>query len=883
MSDDTVLADLDVVTQADILRFEGKGQLSRDVPSIGKRRLINVEGVTLGFTRDTNPDIIGFDVYEMMASHPAIRSALVLLKAPIIGRAKQAQVVCDDEKVKAVVERVFLESGLLVRTMRTMLRALEYGVSFHEIDWEAEELTVPFMETLEDGTQQEGTAWDGPIHSIKTIKEVNPTTVSEILRRTKPRDGKPGDGSYDGFVQTDPKGLSKFTRSDGTTGTGIHIEPLKSFVYSHDMRFGNMWGTPRTRPAYPFYFWAQAQWKYWMAWGEKKQASTRLVRFPEGWTTLPDGSRIENMVLALNVGNALDSVATVALPSTRNPVSGEYDWDIEEFTTTDRSDTFEKITSALDQQALMAIFMPERVFREGEHGTLAEAETHTDTFLLTLDETKDDAVDTFNRFSVQRFVAVNFGPDVECRIDVPSLTDQQRANVRAAFNMLITNPENQSQIDFRAIAEDQGLPLLEEQPDEEEVPEEEPLEEEEVPVEEDLEDELPPEEGGTPDNLVLSDEDTDSVEWFSGLTILGDVVSLALPVDLSKYEISPDGKSTIGYKIINKSTGKRVLGSAARNVLKAFKSQGAKASKKAESEAKAAARKQESAAKSAQTKAQQEQRRAAAEAKSAARTAASAQAKAKAAGERAQKQQTAETRRVAAETKREADRATRAAETAQRKAEQEKAKAEREQKAQTREQERTTAKQTREAKQAAKETEKADKAVAGAVAKETKELQTATVAEKNALERAVAKEKDPNKALNKVKSEGWQPGGTAGSRDAALAQAERLAKDSPDKMVSVMKVGERFVVISKPKKAIKTSKNTASNVAAADVSEEPVGSPPGYDDPGHDSSSPTEEVLGVFQRAQETITGFFTRHGEDPADDEWSEETEDSDGETETA
>lgn len=445
-------------------------RLTYDRPTLGSPRQVSPFSLALNFTRDTNPDVIGFDVLSMMRSYGTIQSALVLIKTPVLSTVQRATVWSNDPKAKRLVEAAFLETGLLYRAIKTSSRSKEFGVAFHEIEWSVRDFDLVYVERQPDGSNQEVSAWKGAATVIKDLKEVNPSTVKEILHRKvvdRTRPDKPADGSYDGFIQFSSKPGDTYTDSDGNQQQGIHVPPLKSFVYTNDKEFGNMWGRARTRYAYQFYYWAQVLWKLWMAWAEKKIAPGRIAYFPPGHSR----NGMDHADIAVASANALDVVTAIAFPSNQNEEPGKERWRIQEQETTDRSDSFQRPLEALNSQMLLSMFVPSRVFQEGRYGTKAEVEEQTDTFLLTLDADGMDYFAEVNRYLVDRFIAANFPPGVEARIEYPGLTDMQRALLKSVLMLLLADPEKRKEVDFRTIAEDGFQVPLNEVIEEEDLPE----------------------------------------------------------------------------------------------------------------------------------------------------------------------------------------------------------------------------------------------------------------------------------------------------------------------------------------------------------------------------------------------------------------------------
>lgn len=417
-------------------------QITYDVP-IGSM----LSRATSVFGRDTNPDSLSFDVYDRLRRDATIKASLTLIRAPILGNVKNASIDCVDPTIKAFVEEVILRSGLLYRVARTSMRAVEFGVAIHEKIWQVADLDIQVPRPdPQTGHEVPVSVFKGKKIIYKDIKEVNPVTVKEIKRRWTTEDGKPGDGSYDGFIQR-----------TSNAPTGVAVPANKSFIYTHEAEFGNFWGRPRTREAYQYFWWKDLVQKLWMAWVEKKASPPRKALYPVGKSAK---TGIDNAQTAVMTANMLDSATSVALPSTRDQ-KGQLLWDIQEMVVTDRTDVFTLTIRALDTAMMRAMFTPERVFtQEGATGSYALAQAHTDTFLMTLDALLMDFIDAFNRWVLRPLILVNFGVKVPpCSVVVNGLTDEERDFLRGVFSDLSKNPSNQATINFPAIATKFGVPI----------------------------------------------------------------------------------------------------------------------------------------------------------------------------------------------------------------------------------------------------------------------------------------------------------------------------------------------------------------------------------------------------------------------------------------
>lgn len=760
---------------------------TRDVPvTIGDRtavvrnaagELVRADTAVLG----GRPDSVGFDTLDEMRRDPTVSACLTLIKAPIIAHVRRsADVECADPAVAAFVRRTVVDSGLLSRAVRSCLSALDFGVAVHEKVWTVEDVTAAYPETNPDtGETIDVTAYDGPAATLKDLRLINPGTVRHFLRRTEARDGQPGDGSFDGFVQRGQQG-----------GADVEVPAPYAFVYAHGSEFGNLWGVPRTRAAFGAWFWLQVVMKQWVAWVERKASPTRTVRFPPG---IDPVSGLDNATVATQIGNRADAVSALAIPSLTDP-NGKPLWDVGEIVLTDRGDVFERAAARLTGMIYRAIFAPQRaVENAGETGTYAEAREHADTFLLTEDDLLFDVLDAVSRYVVRPLIELNLGADAPpARITCPGLTDDERTFLRDVLTTALIDPEARSRIDLDALAERYALPLREQAPIRTEVdavlePENEDEQQDDLAGDSD--------DDGLPPNLVL--DDLARGDALTSALLLADdgddalIVALAAGLaDLSRYRLTPDGSAVLGYRVIDTTTGKRLTGFAAMKVIDAFQKRAAREAKRGQQQAESAARK---AARAADAEVKKQEREA---------------AKAQRAAER----ESAKAQRAAAKAQRD---------------------------------------QEREAERTARETERAqaatERATAANAQRERAELEGAAHSLRGA---------DADRAITAA---GWQAAvGAAVDRVAAVARARQVAEAQPDVIVSVVRTGDGYRVVKKPKRAIGSAAARPDNLALVDRS-------------GVPASTPDDVAAALIATAERRIADLFTSTPPDGAEEEYED------------
>jgi len=419
---------------------------SIDIPMLGRlRSLYGAAPVTVdAFGHHIRTDDIPLSTYQEMRADSTIAAGLRLMTAPILSSIRKATINCDDRRMARFAEALTLENGLLYDVVQKALSSLWMGISLQEKVWVSADLElVATHPNPRTGRASGETVWSGPALVYDRLVDVNPQTVPWLC--------KTPDGQLDGFAQTGPRGITEISRG-------------KSYVYSYDPEFGNLWGRPRIRDAHPYWVWKNWAAKAWQVWVQQKFAPNRVLRFPT--TQNADGTNNNDVAIAF--ANGLQALMNVALPNTKelnpNGTYGDYLWKFEELPTTDRGDAFIKYFDRLCLEILRAIFVPERTFTEGQFGTKAEAESHANLFLLTLDAELFAQVHFAEVELLRPLLVVNFGADAVARTPasytVPGLGENERLVLYTILTTLLANPLNQGAVDLRTLADTFGVPTV---------------------------------------------------------------------------------------------------------------------------------------------------------------------------------------------------------------------------------------------------------------------------------------------------------------------------------------------------------------------------------------------------------------------------------------
>jgi len=203
----------------------------------------------------------------------------------------------------------------------------------------------------------------------------------------------------------------------------------------------------------------------------KVAGSHFLVYFPPGQSEDQNGTLKNNVELAEAFIEALESSGSIAIPDTAAAYidtlnqKGPGGWRIEILEDKGgRQPTFIQRLEYLDKLLARGMILPERSIQEGQHGTLAEAQAHTDLALTMAELTHAKVTTEANRQVVDQLLAVNYGPTAvgKVRLVASPLVDSKREFLRQVYQTFLANPsgflEEGPQIDTDGLKDALGIP-----------------------------------------------------------------------------------------------------------------------------------------------------------------------------------------------------------------------------------------------------------------------------------------------------------------------------------------------------------------------------------------------------------------------------------------
>ncbi|MEI8375681.1 MAG: hypothetical protein WCJ35_22900 [Planctomycetota bacterium] len=200
-----------------------------------------------------------------------------------------------------------------------------------------------------------------------------------------------------------------------------------------------------------------------------------VVEYPLGSSIDRNGAEIENAVLARTVLDNLEAAGGVAIPRDMAAFMQQLNlespgwkiWILDAGAS--QQGSFIGRLEYLDKQLCRCLHIPERAMMEGQHGTLAEAEAHSDVVFTIQDIEHRRVTAELNRQAVDQMLSLNFGKGAigKVRLKASPIVDEKKAYFKQIYAMLLGGPAGQKELqslDAASLREQLGLPQVQNDP-----------------------------------------------------------------------------------------------------------------------------------------------------------------------------------------------------------------------------------------------------------------------------------------------------------------------------------------------------------------------------------------------------------------------------------
>lgn len=380
--------------------------------------------------------------YRAMRHHPQINASLSVLTFMI--HQIDWRMHCDDKKIQDEGERQM--RAIWTRLVRGLSQAFWAGYS---------PMVLEFDNNMNPDIKKT---------EITKVKDLIP---EECLVNWKEVEGwaplgniPPKFKTYDGIRQfggSAARGMNGYPTASG----GYIIPPENTLWYPLMMENGDYYGRKLLKAAFsPWYFSVLVHLfanRYYERFGEPTPIGRAdfNAEVEDG-----NGGTINGKTMMENILMNLRNRSVVTLPSDRDPVTKEYDYDLEYLESQMRGADFERYLARLDEEMSLAIFTPILLMRTGDVGSNNLGVQHTQTWLWMLNALAGDMKEYIDRYVCERIKSVNFSTNA------PPLTWEYRKmgkesveTVRAIMQALLSG--DKATVDLDELGQVLGMTVKE--------------------------------------------------------------------------------------------------------------------------------------------------------------------------------------------------------------------------------------------------------------------------------------------------------------------------------------------------------------------------------------------------------------------------------------
>jgi len=379
-------------------------------------------------------------ILERVALDPQIGLALDMIKLPVLTITPEVR-----HPEPTVREFLQYELDFIWPTLaREMLHSLDFGFSAFERVYGSRDTTIK-----RDGTL----IWSGRATVFEKLKNLHPSGVELLLDER---------GQYAGLKET--------------AGNSVTLPIEKTLLFTHDRRFGNPYGNPRTRRAYKFWWWGELIYQFANRYFEDQSIPQRKVFYEPNPQPVdpddPDGAQQDEAgEAAIRIAEESRSGAAVALPlqQTYGPDGSsrfERSWDMEFMTGDSKQAEFTAYLDHLDFKKTRAMFIPDKLANQASGGgSYNMVEVLADMFLLSEEALIGDMLANLVHQWARPLIDFNFGRDLPDASFAPAkLTKANRDFLQAFmlqfYSVLMQTGARAPDVDIEALASELGVPII---------------------------------------------------------------------------------------------------------------------------------------------------------------------------------------------------------------------------------------------------------------------------------------------------------------------------------------------------------------------------------------------------------------------------------------
>jgi hypothetical protein len=375
--------------------------------------IANLYSMVISEYGEYNPDRIPIKTYEKMALDPQIAIATAMIELPII--AQSYRIECEDESIALFVSSVY--RNIYRKLLKSMLKSIRFGFAVGEKIYSQEKVKITKVD--ENGNKQ--IVYDDWAVIIKNVKFAHPSSVQII------RDDKTEDIKY----------VTQINSTLKTGETPIKIPIKKCVWFAPEAEYGDFFGSSRYKNSYQSWYWGAVLMQFMMKYLERRGSPSVKIKAPPGFSITAEGTKVDNMEIALKTGQSLISNSVAVIPTQFK--DGKELWDAELIKDDQRGDMFVQAIQYLNTLKMRGLLVPDRVVMSDGSSSNATAESHTDVHFLAEEALIQKIEECMNEQIIPDLVKYNFpiGQQAPCYIKIERLNHSKRLLLRDIFTRML--------------------------------------------------------------------------------------------------------------------------------------------------------------------------------------------------------------------------------------------------------------------------------------------------------------------------------------------------------------------------------------------------------------------------------------------------------------
>jgi hypothetical protein len=412
-----------------------------------------------------------FSIMRDMSADPTIAFALYYTETPLINATWS--VACEDAQIAAAVDAAFrpINTDFKIKSCNKLRMGYQPLVK----RWKLGKLDGKYRDKNSDKPDEDLLVWPSKNVDALLWKNVLALPPENCLPRWNEM------GNFNGFMYSpvpipNPMmlGVAQTYGPQILSGYPIPLERSMWLVNERSQNFGSLYGQPRLRRAYRYW------WSFWYRWAladrsyENKADPAKQIYYPTNVADALDVNRPESETAyslqqkAIQTGNNARSGSTVAFPGDfmvdeEGKTTNQRQWELKYLEGGENFNQLEQCFATLQSYMLRAMFLPEQAFIDATSAAQTssqryiaaqQGEIYQEAQQLLANE--DD--EYVNKYMIPEFIAANF-PD---KAGIPCRKETRKIRNPEFIKQLITiagqkNPENLG-VDIRALLEEEGVP-----------------------------------------------------------------------------------------------------------------------------------------------------------------------------------------------------------------------------------------------------------------------------------------------------------------------------------------------------------------------------------------------------------------------------------------